>query len=129
MSRELLFSITKKDLDISYFSGKGGGGQHRNRHMNCVRIKHKDSGVTVTGQSNKERLANIREAFNNLRENPYFKLWFNRKVQEVLTGKTIEQIVEEQMKPENLRIEGRKENKWEILSLSDIEEDSQCSKS
>ena len=26
--KELLFSVTKKDFDITYFSGKGAGGQH-----------------------------------------------------------------------------------------------------
>jgi len=32
--RELAFSVTKKDLEITYFSGTGKGGQHRNKHKN-----------------------------------------------------------------------------------------------
>jgi len=56
--RELLFSVTKKDLEITYFSGSGGGGQHRNRHKNCVRMYHPDSGVRTTGQSHKEKRSN-----------------------------------------------------------------------
>lgn len=107
--KELLFSITKKDFEITHFSGKGAGGQHRNRHMNCIRLKHKDSGAMVTGQSYKEVRQNIKEALN---KHPKFKLWHTAKVNEVLTGKTIEQKVEESMKPENLKIEYRIEGKW-----------------
>jgi len=113
MSRELLFSITKKDLEITYFSGKGGGGQHRNKHKNCVRMRHPESGVVVTGQSHKERKSNIKEAFENLVNNGKFKVWHNRKVYEILEGKKIEEKVEDMLKPENLRIEIRINDKWE----------------
>ena len=100
-----LFSITKKDFRIEYFSGTGAGGQYRNKHQNCVRLFHADSGVCVTGQSQRNRQANLREAFNNLTKNPKFKVWFNGKLQEVLTGKTLESKVEEMMAPENLKVE------------------------
>ncbi len=61
-----LFSITKKDFEISYFSGKGSGGQHRNKHQNCVRMKHKESGIISVGQNHKNRQANLKEALRNL---------------------------------------------------------------
>jgi len=109
MKRELLFSVTKKDLTITYFSGTGAGGQHRNRHKNCVRILHKDSGAISTGQSSRERQANIKEAFQGLVKSAKFKIWHTMKVNEVLQGKNIEEKVEESMSPENLKIEGRGE--------------------
>lgn len=112
MSRQLLFSITKKDLKINYFSGTGKGGQHRNKHQNCVRINHTDSGVIVTGQSNKERSANMREALNNLVKHPHFKVWHTRKVNELLSGKKLEVRVNEMMLPENIKIEVKENNKW-----------------
>jgi len=34
MKKEHLFSVTKKDIEITYYSGRGAGGQHRNRHKN-----------------------------------------------------------------------------------------------
>jgi len=114
--KELLFSITRKDLKITYFSGTGGGGQHRNKHQNCVRMRHDDSGVTVTGQSNKERKSNIKEAFENLVKNPKFKLWINRKSYEIIDGKTLEKKVEESMIPENLTIEVKEDGIWKLLS-------------
>jgi len=111
--KKLLFSITSKDLEIQYFSGTGAGGQYRNKHQNCVRIQHKESGTLVTGQSNRERQANTKEAFNNLINHPKFKIWYNAKVFEKLSGKTMEQRIEESMSEENLIIEGLDENgKW-----------------
>jgi protein subunit release factor B len=115
-ARELLFSVTKKDLEISWFSGTGAGGQHRNKHQNCVRLHHPASGARVTGQSNKERKSNIREALNNLVKNPKFKLWMTREVNEKLTGKRLEEVVDEMMAPENLRFEGKNEQgQWEEM--------------
>ena len=110
--RELLFSVTKKDFKIEYFSGTGKGGQHRNKHQNCVRLHHPDSGIFVTGQSHKERQANLKEALNNLVNHPKFKIWHIQKIHEVLNGKKIEEIVDETMKPENLKIEIKEEGKW-----------------
>ena len=115
--KELLFSITKKDLIINYFSGTGPGGQNRNRNQNCVRIQHKDSGVIVTGQSNKSRKANIKEAFDNIVKHPKFLLWHTGKLNEVLTGKTIEELVDEQLVSENLLIESKDENgEWKEIN-------------
>ncbi len=113
--RELLFSVTKKDFDIHYFSGTGAGGQHRNRHMNSVRLYHPDSGAKSTGQSSKSRQANLREAFKGIRDNPKFKLWYNRKVHECLCNKTIEELVNESMDKKNIKIETKDDDgKWGI---------------
>ena len=109
---DLLFSISKKDFKIEFFSGTGKGGQYRNKHQNCVRLHHPDSGVLVTGQSHRERQANLREAFNNLIQNPKFKVWHNRKIQEVLSGEKLEQTVLKMMSPENLKIEVVENGKW-----------------
>jgi protein subunit release factor B len=58
--------LTKKDFRIQWYSGSGAGGQHRNKHQNCCRITHIDSGLSAIGTSSKERRANQREAFNAL---------------------------------------------------------------
>ena len=110
--KELLFSITRRDLQLTYFSGKGAGGQHRNKHQNCLRLFHPDSGVRVTGQSHKERRANIKEALGNLIAHPKFMMWHRRKVQEVLEGKSIDKKVEEALDPKNLKIECYQDSQW-----------------
>jgi protein subunit release factor A len=116
MNRELLFSVTKKDLKIDYFSGTGSGGQHRNKHQNCVRMYHKDSGARSTGQSSKERKSNLKEAFKRLVESSKFKIWLNGKAYEKVNQINIEKEVEDLMSPENLRIETKEEKgKWKEI--------------
>lgn len=105
MKKTLLFSITKKDFTITYFSGKGAGGQHRNKHQNCVRIRHGDSGAIAVGQSHRERRSNIKEAFHNLIKIGKFKIWHTRKVNEVIEGITLEEKVDKMMSLKNLKIE------------------------
>jgi len=77
-----------------------------------VRLKHVESGVMVVGQSNRSRQQNLREALRNLVNHPKFKIWHIHKVNEVITGKDIEQQVDEMMQPENLLIEHKENGKW-----------------
>ena len=109
MAKELLFSVTKKDLEIYYFSGTGAGGQHRNKHMNSVRMYHPDSGVRVTGQGNRERNANLRQAFSSLVKHPDFKIWHTRKTHALISMKSIDELVAESMHPENIKVESKDE--------------------
>lgn len=106
MKKELIFSVTKKDFDIHYFSGTGAGGQHRNRHKNSVRMKHRDSGVSATGQSSKSRRRNLVEAFLGIVKSEEFELWRKRETAMRLhEGISIEEKVKRMMSPENLKIE------------------------
>lgn len=104
--KELLFSITKKDFTTTWFSGTGAGGQYRNKHQNSCRIRHKETGVIGTGQSNRNRVANQREAFKSVINNPKFKIWLKHKISKAyFDQKEIEDQVDEAMKDENLKIE------------------------
>jgi len=106
MKKELLFSVTKKDLVITWFSGKGAGGQHRNKHQNCCRIKHPDSGVMTTGQEERSRKQNLRNAFNRLAKHPKFKNWIRIKASETALSKIeIQRKVDNAMKEEYLKVE------------------------
>ncbi len=57
--------LTKKDFKIEWFSGTGAGGQHRNKHQNCCRITHTETGLSAIG-TGKERTTNQRQAFKQL---------------------------------------------------------------
>ena len=56
MDKELIFQATKKDFKLDWFSGSGAGGQHRNKHQNCLRLTHIPSGITVTSQTLQPRV-------------------------------------------------------------------------
>lgn len=122
-NKELLFSVTKNDLEIDWFSGTGCGGQYRNKHQNCCRIRHKDSGAIATGQSQRDRVSNLREAMSNLVKAPAFQTWVKVKIGEV-TGERaeIEAKVEKAMR--HLKFEVKGENgKWVEVEEKDINED------
>ena len=104
-----LLTLTKKDFVVTFFSGKGAGGQHRNKHKNCVRIHHEESGVTGIGTEQKSRTQNQKTAFKRLTASPKFKSWLRIKS---IHEEELQEKVKEAMKPENLKIEVFDGNKW-----------------
>lgn len=58
--------LIKKDFKIEWFSGTGKGGQHRNKHQNCCRIIHTQSGLKAQGTESRSRVQNQRLAFTRL---------------------------------------------------------------
>jgi hypothetical protein len=54
----------------------------------------------------------MKEAFNNLVNSAKFKVWHNKKVNEVIAQKTIEEMVDELISSENIKIEVQKDGKW-----------------
>ena len=57
---------TKKDFRLDWYSGSGAGGQHRNKHQNCCRITHLESGMVENGTESRSRVDNQRVAFTRL---------------------------------------------------------------
>ena len=58
--------LTKKDFKVEWFSGTGKGGQHRNKHQNCCRITHIETGLKAQGTESRERTSNQKAAFERL---------------------------------------------------------------
>lgn len=58
--------LTKKDFILEWFSGQGSGGQHRNKHKNCCRIRHIETGLKAQATGSKSRLTNQKDAFSLL---------------------------------------------------------------
>lgn len=109
--REVVLSVGRKDFDISWFSGKGAGGQHRNKHQNCCRILHRASGATGTGQTERSRVANQKTAFNTLVNSPKFKTWLKMETNKILFDYIeIEKKVDKEMV--NIKVEYLEDGIW-----------------
>lgn len=117
MPRERLFTIHKKDFDIQTFKSGGPGGQHQNKTDSGVRIIHRASGARGESRSERSQHRNKRLAFEHLVETKEFKIWLNRCVYELTSGKTIEERVEEAMDSKNIKIEIKDEKgHWQMLT-------------
>jgi len=108
--KSLLFSITKKNFVIEWFSGSGAGGQHRNKSKNCCRIKHPESGAVAIGTEQRSREQNKKKAFERLHKSKKFQNWFKLTTSRALRDTPEEEIdidkhVDDQMKEGNLKIE------------------------
>ena len=75
MTRELLFSITRKDFDITYFCAGGKGGQKQNKTETGVRFIHEPSGARGESREERSQLQNERIAFRRMAESPQMRLW------------------------------------------------------
>jgi len=111
-NRQLLFSLTKKDFRVDWFSGKGGGGQKRNKTQNCCRIHHDESGAIRTEQSNKNRKNKIRKALQSLVKKTKFQIWHTKKCMDMEGERSIDEIVDDLMHPNNLKIEVWEDGEW-----------------
>lgn len=106
MPRELLFSVTKKDLRIEWFRGSGKGGQARNKTSNCCRITHVESGAVGVGQEGRSAQRNQEKAFLAMFHHPKFQAWYKMKVGRMaLSEREIQAAVEQMMRPQNLLVE------------------------
>ena len=105
MSKTFLFSVGKNDFKVQTFTSGGPGGQHQNRVETGVRIIHLASGAVGESRSDKSQHRNKKLALHHLAATATFQAWVRVKAAEMRTGKTIEQIVEKAMAPENIKVE------------------------
>lgn len=59
-------SLTPKDFRYDWYSGTGAGGQHRNKHQNCLRLTHIETGITVNASSSRSRIQNKKDAYDTM---------------------------------------------------------------
>lgn len=120
MAKELILSVTKKDLIIETFRSGGSGGQHQNKTDSGVRIIHKESGAIGESRDDRSQGINKKIAFNRLVNSSRFKIWLNRRLYEINQQKTIEEMIDEQLKDSLIKTEVKVNNKWEEVKLADL---------
>ena len=112
MKKELLFSVTKKDFTIQTFRSGGKGGQHQNKTDSGVRIIHRESGARGECRNHRKQNMNKKIAMQRLSNSKEFRMWVNRKAQEVIEGIRLEDKVEKMLSEDNLKIETKEDGKW-----------------
>lgn len=104
--KDLLFSVTKKDLRIDTFRCGGKGGQNVNKRDTGVRIVHIESGAIGESREQRTQEQNKKVAFRRMAESKEFKSWVKLKAAAIAEGhRTIEAKIDKMMAPENLKIE------------------------
>jgi len=73
--RQLLFSVTKKDLKIEPMLSSKSGGQRRDKVKTAIRITHPDSGAVGFSQDERLQIDNKRIAFQRLVQSEEFVSW------------------------------------------------------
>lgn len=112
MTKEILFSVSKKDCRFDFYRGSGAGGQKRNKTSNCCRCTHIASGAVGKSEEGRSKDLNTKKAFRRMYDTDVFKKWIHLEVSRI-TGEEarIQEEVDKSMK--KITVEIQKEGKWE----------------
>ncbi len=75
MPKQLLFSVTMKDLEMQTFSVGGHGGGGKDTSNSGVRLVHPPSGAVGEGREARSNTLNRRSAFTKLAASKEFQRW------------------------------------------------------
>ena len=113
MSKQKLFSLTRKDFELQTFRSGGPGGQHQNKRDTGVRIKHGESGAVGESRSERSQYTNRKAAFERLVDTEAFQKWIRIEAARKNKSKVdIEEYVRQTTRPWNLKVEVMKDGEW-----------------
>jgi len=107
--KQKLVSVSVHDCELQVFRAGGKGGQHQNKTSSGVRLIHHPSGARGESREERSQLQNKKNAFLRLIETPAFRVWLGKML---LQGPPAEVVVAEEMREENLVVEGKENGKW-----------------
>lgn len=113
MARQKLFSVTIDDCEVETFTVGGNGGAGKDTSNTGVRIRHLPSGAVGTAREARSQVANKRTAFGRMARSKEFMAWSRLLASRMGGRKTPEQLTDEAMEPQNLKVETRDSNgRW-----------------
>ncbi len=116
-NRKLLFSVTIHDCDVQTFTVGGPGGGGKDTSNTGVRITHPPSGAVGEGREERSQLANKRAAWTRMGRSDKFKAWARIEAARRCGGPSIDELVEEAMRPEHIKAEVNVAGKWTPLTV------------
>lgn len=113
--RTRLFSVTIKDCRVDTFTVGGPGGGGKDTSQTGRRVTHLASSAVGQATDTRSGEKNRRLAFERMAATPKFRTWVRTEAARLSTGKTVDQIVDEMMEPQNLRFETKDDkNRWVV---------------
>lgn len=115
-NRKKLFSVTIADCRVDTFTVGGNGGSGKDTSNTGVRVTHEPSGAVGRSTDTRSQLGNKEKAFRRMGESKEFQRWARMIAARLATGKSLDDLVEESMKPDNIKVETKDElgMKWII---------------
>jgi RF-1 domain len=120
MERELLFSVTKKDLRITHFRAGGKGGQKQNKTSSGSRVHHDPSGAVGESREHREQYQNTRAAFRRMTETAEFKRWLHEMIYAAQSLPTITEMVNDAMDETKIVTQVRIDDRWVTIDPSEL---------
>lgn len=121
--RRKLFSVSIADCRVEAIASRGGnGGQNKNRRHTAIRLTHEPSGATSFSAEENSQIRNKQTAFVRLAKTAEFMAWVRLEAARLAGEPSIEDRVEAEMAPRNLRVEVRGDTgQW--VEIKDVTEE------
>ena len=110
--RKPIFSVNISDCRVDTFTVGGHGGSGKDTSNTGVRVAHESSRAVGKSTDTRSQAKNKQLAFRRLAESRKFRLWAQLTASRLLTGKSVEDLVEESMAPENIKVEVKQNGVW-----------------
>jgi protein subunit release factor A len=107
IKKELVCSVTRKDLRVDTFCSGGPGGMNQNKRKTGVRITHPGSGAVGESRQHRTQWQNKKAALRRLAEHPKMQQWARLQAAK---SAGLESRVDQMMK--NVRTEVRRDGRW-----------------
>lgn len=110
--RKLVFSVGIHDCKVDTFTVGGHGGAGKDTSNTGVRLTHEPSGAIGRATDTRSQLKNKQLALRRMAETEAFRAWARLESSRLAGMPSIDDQVEEAMRPENLKVEVQLNGMW-----------------